>query len=87
MTDRFNADFINSRAWLVRLWDGTEYPLIDFCVTSGFLSFDVCGLKENSDIDFIDRLVCIDSGDVFETYELEKGYEGELINDRHNVHR
>lgn len=46
--DLLRLDYINSlpQPFMLVQWDGTEWPLIDICVETGCLAFDVCGMRQ-----------------------------------------
>ena len=55
MSDLLRMDHINSlpQPFMVTLWGGDEWPLLDICVETGLLRIDVVG-----------KFQCMDIGDV-----------------------
>ena len=52
MSDILRMEYINSlpQPFIVEQWDGAKWPLIDLCVETGCLRFDVCGMIQPSSI-------------------------------------
>lgn len=65
--DLLRCDFINSRPWMVTLLgvDNAKYDLLQICVQTGFLTFNVSGRPQNGHIGDVSKFIDWD-GNEFE---------------------
>lgn len=76
--DQFSYDFINSKGQLyVQQWGDTGnswwWPLLEFCVQTGCISVDVCGMRQPMHFDNVKHFRD-DNGTIYdpEEFYLEK---------------
>jgi hypothetical protein len=76
MADLLRIDYINSlpQPFLVEQLDGCKWPLIDICVDTGCLRFDVMGMCQPSHISDIKQFIDAD-GVIHSTDSFYSDYE------------